>query len=534
MIFLAMIRRFTIRLRMLGAIGMVIALLILLSGAGLLGNQRMYTMHTQLIEEGVAGMRTLVALQDRLATLRTLDGSGAWREHLDEATRLATALEGIGTTGAAAPELLAALETYRERRTGGGDSGAALDGVQQRLRSIDTLIQGYIDANVAGQASLFRQILVTFFGEILLVLLIVVPLTLLNMWAICVPVRRARHTAEAIAGGDLTQPIDASGSDELTKLQETQTQMQRQLASIVAQIRDASENIAGASQGIADGNQHLAARTEQTANDLQGTVASLSQFSTTVQQTAQAAERGDLLSQDANAAAERGGGVIEQVVERMKLIESSSHRIGEIVGLIDEIAFQTNILAINASVEAARAGEQGRGFSVVAIEVQRLAKRSADAASEIKALTGESVKAVDAGASQVQEAGAVMREIVDSTQRVGEVISEISHATSEQSIGIQQVTQAMERVDHVTQQNASLVNQSAMAAASLREQAALLEQMVSRFRLDERGAPELKEVEGHVLSRSSASAHADVDAPPSPLRAFGAMLRRPLLWFRAR
>jgi methyl-accepting chemotaxis protein len=312
---------------------------------------------------------------------------------------------------------------------------------------------------------------------------VVVPLTILNMNSICQPLEQARLLAQAIAGGDLSQRVVVNGKDEVADLQRTQQAMQDGLSALVSQVRNASESVATASQEIASGNQDLSVRTEKSASSVQDTVGSLAELTENVQQTAHAAQTARQLSDSAYKLAARGGQVVTQAVGSMHEIAASSSKINDIVGLIDSIAFQTNILALNAAVEAARAGEQGRGFAVVASEVRMLAKRSAAAAQEIKGLVSTSVHAVDGGVKLVEEAGAAMKEMVDGVQRVGEIIGEISSSSTEQSSGIAQVNQSVGLIDQATQQNAALVEQSAAAAQGLREQADALAQVVRQFRL---------------------------------------------------
>ena len=285
-----------------------------------------------------------------------------------------------------------------------------------------------------------------------------------------------------ITEGDLTHSVHSSQRDEIGRLIEQAETMRTRLAEAIGTVRHSVESIGTASSEIATGNQDLSQRTEHTASNLQSVAGALSQLTGTVGQTAESARTANQLVAAAAEAAERGGAVVGQVVSTMDEINTSSKRINDIIGVIDGIAFQTNILALNAAVEAARAGEQGRGFAVVAGEVRSLAQRSAEAAKEIKALIGASVDRVQAGTTLVQEAGASMHDIVSGVQRVQDIIGEISSAASEQSQGVTQVNQSVTQLDQMTQQNAALVEQSAAAAESLREQAQRLQQAVAVFR----------------------------------------------------
>jgi methyl-accepting chemotaxis protein len=259
--------------------------------------------------------------------------------------------------------------------------------------------------------------------------------------------------------------------------------MQGRLRGTIGEVRLAAQAIETASSEIASGTNDLSARTEQSAASLQQTASSMEQLSGTVRNAADSAASASKLAGSASAVAERGGAVVAQVVATMQDINASSRKIGEIIGVIDGIAFQTNILALNAAVEAARAGENGRGFAVVASEVRSLAHRSAQAAHEIKALIGASVDKVEAGTRLVGEAGTTMGDIVDSVRRVREVIAGISQAAGEQNLGIGQISGALGQLDHATQQNAALVEESAAAAESMRGQAARLTHAVGAFRL---------------------------------------------------
>jgi methyl-accepting chemotaxis protein len=297
------------------------------------------------------------------------------------------------------------------------------------------------------------------------------------------PLREAGHVAQRIGAGDLTVTVDTHRRDEIGDLMRAVDTMRDSLRNVVSRVRQTTDNIQRASGEVAQGNANLSQRTEQAAASLQQTANAMEQLTATVHQTADSARTGNQLATSASGVAQRGGHVVAQVVSTMDEINTSSRRINDIIGTIDGIAFQTNILALNAAVEAARAGEQGRGFAVVAGEVRSLAQRSAGAAREIKALIGASVERVEAGTRLVQNAGDTMGEIVASVQRVTDLIGEISSAAGEQSSGITSVGDAVANLDRATQQNAALVEQSAAAAESLREQARQLAQLVAGFQV---------------------------------------------------
>jgi methyl-accepting chemotaxis protein-1 (serine sensor receptor) len=292
----------------------------------------------------------------------------------------------------------------------------------------------------------------------------------------------ALRLAQSVADGDLTQSIHVDSNDEIGQLLATLQKMNASLAGIVTRVRSGSDAIGTASQQIAAGNQDLSSRTEQQASSLEETAASMEELTSTVKHNADNARQANLLVQAASGVAERGGAVVDQVVGTMRDIHAASGKIADIIGVIDGIAFQTNILALNAAVEAARAGEQGRGFAVVAGEVRNLAHRSASAAKEIKALIGNSVASVSTGSRLAEEAGATMREVVGSVRRVTDIMAEITAASVEQTSGIEQINVAVVQMDQVTQQNAALVEEAAAAAEAMQDQAAQLAQVVSVFR----------------------------------------------------
>jgi len=306
--------------------------------------------------------------------------------------------------------------------------------------------------------------------------------------SIVAPLRRAVHLAQTVSSRDLTSVIDVSGKDETSLLLRALKQMNESLTSVVHDVRGGAQAIAGASGQIAAGNTDLSARTEEQASSLAETAATMEQLTTTVRQNADNAQQASSLAVSAADVAVKGGGVVARVVDTMGAIDESARKVADIVGVIDSIAFQTNILALNAAVEAARAGEQGRGFAVVATEVRALAQRSASAAKEIKTLIELSVSTTRDGNTLAAEAGAAMAETVASIQRVTDIVGEISAASREQTIGIEQVNLAVSQMDQVTQQNAALVEEASAASHSLREQASSLAGLMATFKLGEDGA----------------------------------------------
>ncbi|MGJ7527677.1 methyl-accepting chemotaxis protein [Variovorax sp. GB1P17] len=297
------------------------------------------------------------------------------------------------------------------------------------------------------------------------------------------PLAEAVKVAQSVAAGDLTSRIEAQTTDETGLLLDALRGMNDSLVKIVGEVRTGTDTIATASSQIASGNQDLSSRTEEQASSLEQTAASMEELTSTVKQNADNARQANQLAVSASEVAVKGGSVVSQVVDTMGSINASSKKIVDIIGVIDGIAFQTNILALNAAVEAARAGEQGRGFAVVASEVRSLAQRSAAAAKEIKTLIGNSVEKVEEGSKQVAEAGRTMEEIVGSVKRVTDIMGEITAASQEQTSGIEQINQAITQMDQVTQQNAALVEEASAAAQSLQEQAGSLVQAVSIFKL---------------------------------------------------
>ena len=515
----SLVRQFTIRFRMLGAIAVVLVLLGLLGGAGMFGMFRIYSMSEDFMNSSFQEVGYMAQLHSEMGAIRQHEkdmiigyekpeavkaAHTKWLESQEKAKKVANQfLQGEeDVDNAVVRDIIKRLDSYKEAfahvarqlEAGGYDTAtfanrmsgkavAEFAEADKLMKQLDEVLRAEVQKSVAEQQGVSNQTKWLFALAVLITVVVVVPLTLLNMHSICKPLDQAQRLAKAIAGGDLSQSIRTEGRDEVADLLRALDEMQRGLGTLVAQVRDASGNIATASQEIATGNQDLSHRTEQTASNAQAAVSSLSEITATVQQTASSSQMANQLAASASTTATRGGSVVAQAVSSMHEISASSRKIGDIIGLIDSIAFQTNILALNAAVEAARAGEQGWGFAVVASEVRSLAQRSAAAASDIKVLIQSSVTAVDGGVRHVEDAGTAMKDIVSSVQRVGDIIGEITAAASEQSAGIGQVNQSVAEIDRMTQQNAALVEESAAAAESLREQAARLSQVVQQFRL---------------------------------------------------
>ena len=332
----------------------------------------------------------------------------------------------------------------------------------------------------AGQISATR-LLTLVAGSIAAILAAAAGLWLVR--SITAPLKSAVAVAESVSHGDLTYPIKVTGSDEISTLLKALLHMQTSLLSVVTRVRQGSESVASASAQIASGNMDLSSRTEAQAGILERTDASMAQLGEAVRHNADSARQANQLALQASSVAVKGGEVVGRVVSTMKDINDASRKIGDIISVIDGIAFQTNILALNAAVEAARAGEQGRGFAVVASEVRSLAGRSAEAAKEIKSLINASVERVEQGSVLVNEAGTTMTEVVESIRKVSDLVGEISSASSEQANGVAQIGEAVTELDQTTQQNAALVEQMAAAAGSLKSQAGELVQTVAVFNL---------------------------------------------------
>ena len=517
-----MLRQFSIRTRMRGAIAMVLALFALIGTASLGGGSVLRHLNSEFMVHSIKELGEVGDVTAALDAMRVAerdmvigyeDNNRHYQDNLESweasGAKARAVLKGL-TEGeedednVIARKLLEQMDVYQAsarnvfkgmKGNAYDTGGAAINAMRNTIAASTQIREGVTQIHkiVTDEAEETRgefektiqQLSIAFVVLLTLVVVAVVPLTLLNSASITGPISYARKVAQAIAGGDLTRPIRVEGKDEASEMLQALSRMQDALTSMVGQLRVSSHTIHKASEEVAQGNHDLSQRTEQSASNLQQTASSIEQLTQTVRQSAESASTANQLATSAAAVAQRGGDVVSQVVATMDDIHASSHKIADIIGTIDGIAFQTNILALNAAVEAARAGEQGRGFAVVAGEVRALAQRSAAAAREIKHLIGSSVESVAAGSRLVNDAGTTMGEIVSSVQKVSDIISEISATAREQSEGISQVNSSVTQLDRMTQQNAALVEESAAAAAHLGDQAARLNEVVDRFRLRE-------------------------------------------------
>ena len=499
------------------AVGVVLLGLAAVTGAGVLGLGRVEQRITELVTVGTvksdAASAMRLAIVTRVDAVRNIalttdiNAMQGDQKRIEETLRsyaerrkelLALALDerekaalakADAADAAAAPLLKEAqglARTMQPEMAAEILSGKLAPVQRQWMAALDELSSlaeaGRAEVLAAVQASR-RNTLIGMLGAGALALVAGSLLSVLLVRGITRRLRQAVQATQRIADGDLATPVHVDGSDEVGQALAALAAMQQRLRTTIGDVRHAVLAIDTASSEIASGTNDLSARTEQSASNLQQTASSMEQLTGSARSSADNAAVARQLAGSAAGVAERGGSVVGQVVATMEEIQASSRRIGDIIGTIDGIAFQTNILALNAAVEAARAGEQGRGFAVVASEVRSLAQRSAEAAREIKALIGTSVERVEGGTRLVGEAGSTMTEIVDSVKLVNDVIGEIALAVQEQTGGIGQINGAVTQLDHMTQQNAALVEQSAAAAQSMREQAARLAQVVGAFQL---------------------------------------------------
>ncbi|BDI03624.1 methyl-accepting chemotaxis protein [Sphaerotilus microaerophilus] len=480
--------------------------------------------------------RGLAAIQSTDATL-----GDKLKAEMDATSARISQIQKAIEARAERPEEKAALERVAQtrkayvelRREVLGKRGDAAEVPAEQVQAVRSRLASYLEAQrtfvalehqqaeeQAGAAAAQRMLTVYGVVAVMLVLAcVLLIMAALSARAIVLPLMAARDAIDRIAGGDLTGQVDTSRGDEIGDLMRGLDRMTGALRQLVGEVRSGAASMQIASAEIATGNADLSNRTEQTASSLQATAGSMSQLTVTVQQSADAAAQANQLASSAADTATRGGEVVSQVVTNMDEIAASSRKIGDIIGVIDGIAFQTNILALNAAVEAARAGEQGRGFAVVAGEVRALAQRSAGAAREIKSLIGASMDTVEQGSKLVQDAGVTMTDLVASVRRVTDIIGEISASAREQNDGIRQVNQSVTRLDEMTQQNAALVEESAAAADSMREQAQRLNDLVLKFEIGQDAssspvAPRVPAAAATLAAARPAKAPAAAVTPP--------------------
>jgi methyl-accepting chemotaxis protein len=515
-----MFKNLTIRARLVGVIAFLSALVVAIGALGLFGMSKANEGLRTVYEDRTVGLRYLGQVERTLSSHR-LQVANALLEQTPEALKTSLgrleaniasgkkAWDAYAATAATADEkklsdkfssdheklLKEALEpAIALMKQGDFEALKTLYmGPARKLNNapkegIEALVKLQLDvAKDEYEAAVARYdtIRTVVIGAVIASLLLAAAIGYFLIRAIVTPLNRAIAVADAVASGDLTTRIDADSNNETGRLLQALKRMNDNLSGLVGRVRTGVDSIATGSQEIASGNADLSQRTEEQASSLEETASSMEELASTVKQNAQNAKQANELAASASEVAIKGGAVVGEVVQTMSSINDSSKKIADIIGVIDGIAFQTNILALNAAVEAARAGEQGRGFAVVASEVRTLAQRSAAAAKEIKGLISDSVHKVEAGTRLVDDAGRTMDEVVASVKRVTGIMAEIASAANEQSSGIEQVNQAVIQMDQVTQQNAALVEEAAAAAESMREQARQLGDAVAVFRLDE-------------------------------------------------
>ena len=423
-------------------------------------------------------------------------------------SEIGTDLKSYATHAAAILQLSRELQSEQAAYQLRGDSLKVTLAIQTRLDALDKINAARTEAFNAAGDELFANAQWWIIGLLIGSVVIGLGLALGIARAVSRPLQHAVKLAQQVAAGNLGSHIEVHSRDETGQLLQALKDMNTSLLQIVGEVRQGTDSIATASSQIAMGNQDLSARTEEQASSLEQTAASMEELTATVKQNAASAQQANQMASAASQVAVRGGAAVSKVVQTMSDINASSRKIVDIIGVIDSIAFQTNILALNAAVEAARAGDQGRGFAVVASEVRTLAQRSASAAKEIKQLIDASVTKVEEGNGQVEQAGKTMEEIVHSVRRVTDIMGEITAASHEQTAGIEQVNQAVTQMDQMTQQNAALVEEAAAATDALQGQAAALSKVVSVFDLGQATALAAHQPQAAALPLRAANAKA--------------------------
>jgi len=498
----------------------VIVIMLVVAGVGTYNASKLTNAMVRVLDVDIGYSTSVLRLRTHIANMRRYEKDMAlnaaqpvkakeyldsWRasrtragEHISKALELAP----NEAEGAKLKELQAALQKYQSgmelahAAISLGEINTSeqvynrLGDLRQVIRGTEVTTQELFEFSLKQMESLKpaieageRQRKITVGAGVLIVILLAAVIGVIITRSIVRPLGAAVKVAEGLAKGDLNQKVEVRSKDELGRLMLALQGTVGQLSSIVGRIKDSSDMVNTASREIAQGNADLSSRTEEQASALEETSASMQQMTATVSQNAENAKKANELALQASGVAVKGGEVVREAVGTMNGITESSKKIADIIGVIDGIAFQTNILALNAAVEAARAGEQGRGFAVVASEVRNLAQRSAAAAKEIKDLITDSVSKVDAGSRQVNDAGRTMEEVVSSVSKVTSLIAEITAASQEQAQGIEQVSETMTQMEKVTQQNAAMVEEASAAAGSLEEQAQALSSAVAVFQL---------------------------------------------------
>jgi methyl-accepting chemotaxis protein len=511
---------FTVRARLYALAGISMLMLAIVGGAGLYSLNQAKAAFVHFVDNDNLSLNYVSKIRAEAGNLRRYekdmvinlaDGAAVdkyradWRSAYDALLKAETQLATLSLppeVSSAAKAIEEGLKNYKTEMDGfmaklgekafadPAAANQALGGAKKAIRPMEEKLAelvAAIDKDAAAEVSRIAANEQSIRLSLTLVLvggvLVIGVYTFFNIRSILQPLSAVQQSAERIAAQDLSEKINVQGRSETGDLMRGVKAMQESLRGVVGNVRNATDGIATASAEVAAGGHDLSHRTEQAASNLEETASAMEQLTASVKHNAESARQANQLAVDAAQVAQRGGTVVGEVVDTMKRISASSHKISDIISVIDGIAFQTNILALNAAVEAARAGEQGRGFAVVASEVRSLAQRSAEAAKEIKGLITASGEAVDNGALLVERAGQTMQEVIGSIGRVSSIVAEISNATAEQSTGIAQIGTAITQLDTMTQQNAALVEQSAAAAQSLQVQAEDLARSVAVFKL---------------------------------------------------